>query len=62
MCSRTNCRDCGLASWSGCGAHVEQVLRGVPLEQRCSCDGTRPARSLRERRSLGARLGRLLGR
>jgi hypothetical protein len=62
MCSRTTCRDCGLASWSGCGAHVDQVMRGIPQDQRCTCDRTRPTRSLRERRSLGARLGRLIGR
>lgn len=62
MCSRTTCRSCGLASWSGCGAHVDQVMRGIPKDQRCSCDGTRPQSDLRERRSLGSRLGRLLGR
>jgi len=62
MCSRVSCPSCGLATWSGCGAHVDQVLRDVPEDQRCTCDDARPPRSLRERRSLGARLSRLLGR
>lgn len=62
MCSRTTCRSCGLASWSGCGKHVDQVMRGVPKDQRCTCDRSRPASDLRERRSLRVRLGRLLGR
>lgn len=44
MCSRTTCSTCGKPEWSGCGAHVEQVLRGVPTDRRCRCreDGTRP--------------------
>jgi len=29
------CKTCGLASWTGCGQHVEQVLAGVPEAQRC---------------------------
>lgn len=37
MCRRVTCPTCGKASWAGCGAHVEQVLGGVPRDQRCSC-------------------------
>jgi len=37
MCHRIVCRTCGKPSWSGCGAHIEEVLRGVPPEQRCTC-------------------------
>jgi hypothetical protein len=62
MCSRTTCRSCGLASWSGCGAHVDQVMRGIPKDQRCTCDGSVSRGSLRERRSLTGRLTRFLGR
>jgi Na+-translocating ferredoxin:NAD+ oxidoreductase RNF subunit RnfB len=62
MCSRTTCRSCGLASWSGCGAHVEQVMRGIPKDQRCTCGGASSSRDLRERRSLSGRLARMLGR
>ena len=35
MCSKTRCRKCGKASWSGCGQHVEQVMRGIPKSDRC---------------------------
>lgn len=27
----------GLATWAGCGRHVEQALAGVPQDQRCKC-------------------------
>jgi len=37
MCRPATCRTCGKASWAGCGQHVDQVLRGVPKNQRCSC-------------------------
>lgn len=37
MCSPATCRSCGKASFTGCGMHVEQVLGGVPADQRCSC-------------------------
>ncbi len=37
MCVRVNCPSCGKATYAGCGAHVEQVLRGVPAEARCKC-------------------------
>lgn len=48
MCARTTCRKCGKASWRGCGAHVEQVLRGVPKSQRCQghADEAGPLRRL----------------
>jgi hypothetical protein len=42
MCQRATCRDCGKATYRGCGNHVEQVLAGVPKAQRCSCE---PAQS-----------------
>ena len=35
MCSKVTCRKCGKATWSGCGQHVDQVMRGVPKAQRC---------------------------
>ena len=37
MCQRVNCRTCQKPTWSGCGAHVEQVLHDVPAVQRCAC-------------------------
>lgn len=37
MCVRVTCSKCGKASWAGCGAHVESVLKGVPEAERCQC-------------------------
>jgi hypothetical protein len=54
MCRRATCRDCGKATYKGCGMHVEQVLAGVPRSQRCSCDAARKG-------SGGGLLGRLFG-
>ena len=56
MCRRITCRRCGKASYAGCGQHVEQVLRGVPSSQRCSCA---PAAARATGKGL---LSRLLGR
>jgi hypothetical protein len=39
MCQAVTCAKCGKAGWRGCGAHVEQVLAGVPAAQRCTCAG-----------------------
>lgn len=35
MCRLTTCRKCGLKTWTGCGQHAEQVMRPVPISQRC---------------------------
>ena len=35
MCQRVKCRKCGLATWSGCGQHVNEVMRGIPKSQQC---------------------------
>ncbi len=37
MCVRTQCRSCSKPTYSGCGAHIEMVLRDVPAAQRCKC-------------------------
>ncbi|MFA7477641.1 MAG: hypothetical protein WC184_07065 [Acidimicrobiia bacterium] len=37
MCSRVECRRCHRPTYAGCGAHVEQVLAGVPRDKRCRC-------------------------
>ncbi len=34
MCRATTCRTCGKPTWTGCGQHVDQVMRGVPTAQR----------------------------
>jgi len=40
MCRQVMCRTCGLATWSGCGQHVDQVMAGVPKSERCVCPPT----------------------
>lgn len=59
MCRRVRCASCGKPSYAGCGAHVEQVLAGVPVERRCHCrdEAARPGQGL-----LGHRPSRPLGR
>ena len=38
MCSAVTCRKCGKTTWTGCGQHVDQVMKGVPQSQRCQCE------------------------
>ena len=38
MCRRITCSKCQKPSFAGCGMHVEEVLDGVPQEQRCECE------------------------
>jgi len=38
MCMRVKCSACGKPTFAGCGAHVEQVLAGVPKAERCRCN------------------------
>lgn len=47
MCSPVRCRTCQKTTWSGCGMHADEVLSGVPAEQRCDCAST-PARDARD--------------
>lgn len=35
MCRAVSCRTCGKTTWSGCGQHVDQVMAGVPKNERC---------------------------
>jgi len=37
MCRRVQCEKCGKPTYAGCGMHIEQVLAGVPHEERCRC-------------------------
>ena len=37
MCRRATCQRCSKPTYEGCGAHIEQVLRDVPKDQRCRC-------------------------
>lgn len=36
MCRAVTCRKCGKATWAGCGSHVNQVMAGIPRDERCS--------------------------
>lgn len=64
MCRRVSCSKCGRPTYSGCGAHVEQVLGDVKPADRCRC---REAKEEKQDAGAGAGnkqrswLGRLLG-
>lgn len=42
MCTKTICATCKKPTWSGCGKHVEEALRDVPLAARCACPRPEP--------------------
>jgi hypothetical protein len=37
MCHEIACAACGKPTWEGCGEHIEYALKGVPLNERCTC-------------------------
>lgn len=59
MCQKVTCGRCGKATWSGCGQHVEEALRGVPAAQRCTCGS---GASTAAPASSGGVFARLFGR
>jgi len=61
MCARTTCRSCGKPTWSGCGNHVEQALRGVPQAQRCQGHAKNVPAEASSQRKSGGILSRLFG-
>lgn len=42
MCRPTKCRKCNKTTWAGCGNHVQDVMRHIPKNERCSCDPNAP--------------------
>jgi hypothetical protein len=60
MCAPTTCRSCGKPTWSGCGNHIEQALRGVPESQRCQ-GHAKAAAQVSAQRKTGGFLSRLFG-
>ncbi len=48
MCRPATCKQCGKATWAGCGQHVDSVMAGIPAAQRCTRDpathAAKPAR------------------
>ena len=43
MCSPAVCRQCNKQTYTGCGQHLDQVFRGVPMSERCDCSSGAPA-------------------
>lgn len=56
MCAPTKCRSCGKTTWTGCGMHVDQVMRGVPTSDRCTCDDAASAAAPKKSGSVFSRL------
>lgn len=42
MCYAVTCKKCGKTTWSGCGQHVDQVMRGIPRSERCEGHAKEP--------------------
>ncbi len=38
MCYPEKCPTCGKTGWAGCGQHVDEVMRSVPVTQWCTCE------------------------
>jgi hypothetical protein len=57
MCRQVSCKRCEKASWAGCGQHVNQVLAGVPKNQRCSCSAQEKAEWKKEHSFFGRLFG-----
>lgn len=36
MCRAVTCKKCNKTTWSGCGQHIDQVMRNVPKADRCT--------------------------
>ena len=63
MCRAATCRKCGKTTWAGCGNHVDQVMRNVPKNERCTCSATAGTPAVGAQAADGADwLGKLFGR
>lgn len=38
MCRPARCHTCSNTTWTGCGAHIDQVMQRIPRDERCTCD------------------------
>lgn len=61
MCHQITCATCGKPTWEGCGEHIEYALKGVPLNERCSCPRSNASKP-NDPQSQKGLLGRILGR
>ena len=43
MCMKIDCDQCEKPTWRGCGKHIEQALKDVPVDERCKCPRDSPA-------------------
>lgn len=57
MCQPARCPICSEMTWTGCGEHVDEVMRHVPPERRCGCSPDRSPQKARSRFSLTRLLG-----
>ncbi|WP_104054464.1 MULTISPECIES: hypothetical protein [Arthrobacter] len=63
MCRAVTCRKCGKTTWAGCGNHVDQVMRGVAKNDRCTCSTAKTGKTAPAAAKSGAGwLGKLFGR
>jgi hypothetical protein len=58
MCHQITCATCHKSTWEGCGEHIEYALKGVPLDERCTC----PRADVKAPSSEKSALDRILGR
>lgn len=60
MCRAAKCPKCNKTTWTGCGAHIEQVMGSVPTAERCVCPrDTRSDKTSAGQSSLGSLLKRI---
>ncbi|MDN3483565.1 hypothetical protein QMA10_16765 [Arthrobacter sp. APC 3897] len=63
MCRAVACRKCGKTTWAGCGNHVDQVMRGVAKNDRCTCSAAKTGKAAPAAGKSGSGwLGKLFGR
>ncbi len=55
MCYPEKCPKCGKTGWAGCGQHVDDVMRSVPVSQRCTCGVAAAPKSSRAARRAAYR-------
>jgi hypothetical protein len=58
MCHEIACARCGKPTWEGCGQHIEHALKGVPLNERCTCPRPDPNDPQNQKGLLDRILGR----
>jgi hypothetical protein len=58
MCHQITCATCNKPTWEGCGEHIEYALKGVPLNERCTC----PRDQVKAASTTKSPLDRILGR